>query len=86
VAGPESHTLLPFSARARCDNMRQQGIEVVPRPNLPEGEYDAAHAELPGLNSGTRKDDKTIEWQRILAEKLTERVEGPYLTPQDDPE
>lgn len=55
-------------------------MEVVPRPDLPDGHYDQAHAELPDLNSETRKESQTLEWQRILSEELTLRVEGPFET------
>ncbi len=73
-----------YVAIFRAGSLREQGIEVVPRPNLPNDEYDPAHAELPELNSGTRKESQTLQWQRVLAEELTERVEGPFLTSPDD--
>ncbi len=44
------------------------------------GWYDPAHAELPGLNSESRKANQTLERQRILADKLSLRVEGPFET------
>jgi hypothetical protein len=62
----------------RAGDLRQRGIEVVPRPELPDGHHDPAHAELPDLNSETRKANQTLEWQRLLAEELTLRVEGPF--------
>ena len=70
-----------FVAILRAGDLRKRGIEVVPQPNLPNGEYDPAHAELPDLNASNRKDDITLERQRILAQELCLRVEGPFETP-----
>jgi len=50
---------------------------------LPSGHRDAAHAELPDLNSTLRKADQTLERQRMLANELSLRVEGPFTTPGD---
>lgn len=69
-----------YVAVLRAGDLRQRGIEVVPRPDLPDGQYDPAHAELPDLNAATRKDDVTLERQRMLAEELCLRVEGPFET------
>lgn len=52
-----------FVAVLRAGDLRQRGIEVVPRPELPDGQYDSAHAELPDLNAANRKDDITLERQ-----------------------
>lgn len=73
-----------FVAVLRAGDLRQRGIEVVPRPELPDGQYDPAHAELPDLNAANRKDDVTLERQRILAGELCLRVEGPFATPGDE--
>jgi len=70
-----------FVAVLRAGDLRQRGIEVVPQPNLPDGQYDPAHAEWPYLNAANRKSDLTLERQRILAEELCLRVEGPFETP-----
>ncbi len=70
-----------FVAVISAGDLRQRGIEVVSPPNLPDGQYDPAHAELPDLNAATYKDDITLERQRILAEELCLRVEGPFETP-----
>lgn len=72
-----------FVAVLRARDLRNRGIEVVSRPELPTGQYDAAHAEFPDLNAANRKDDITLERQRILAEELCLRVEGPFETPVD---
>ena len=73
-----------FVAVLRVGDLRQRGIDVVPRPNLPDGRHDPAHAELPGLNSESRKANQTLEWQRILADELSLRVEGPFATFRDE--
>ncbi len=69
-----------FVAVLRAGDLRQRGIEIVPRPDLPDGHRDPAHAETPGLNSESRKSSETLERQRVLAEGLTLRVEGPFPT------
>jgi hypothetical protein len=55
-------------------DLRQRGIQVVPRP-LPD---DAGHAELPDLNAGNRETDETLERERVLAQELCLQVEGPF--------
>lgn len=74
-----------FVAVLRAGDLRQQGIEIVPRPDVGAGQWDPAHAELPDLNSEVRKADHTLEQQRILAEQLVLRVEGPFTTLGDAP-
>lgn len=74
-----------FVAVLRAGDLRHRGIDVVPCPNLPDGQYDLAHAELPGLNSSNRKDGTTLENQRILATDLCLEVEGPFATPEIKP-
>ena len=57
----------------RAGDLREHGIEVIPRPSehaLP------GHAELPGLRADNRKE--TEELQLIIAEKLCIRIDGPY--------
>jgi len=68
-----------FIAVLRAGDLRQSGIEVVPRP-LPG---DPGHAELPALNSGSRKSTETLEMERLLAETLCLQVEGPFTTPAE---
>lgn len=70
-----------YVAVLRAGDLRQRGIEVVPRPELPDRQFDPAHAELPDLNAANRKGTLTLERQRILAEELCLRVEGPFETP-----
>jgi hypothetical protein len=62
-----------YVAVLRAGDLRQRGIEVMPRP-LPD---DPGHAELPALNSDSRKSDRTRELQRVLVE-LSRSVEGPF--------
>lgn len=69
-----------FVAVLRAGDLRQRGISVVPRPETPAG-FDPAHAELPELNGANYKTDATLELQRVLAEELCLRVEGPFTTP-----
>ena len=69
-----------YVAVLRAGDIRSRGIEVQPKPDTANG-FDAAHAELPDLNSANQKESKTLEKQKILAE-LCLRVEGPFLTPQ----
>ena len=56
-----------------CD-LRSAGIEIVPnpQPGLP------GHCEIPSLRSDNRKDDGAIEQMSVLANHLTQNVEGPY--------
>lgn len=72
-----------YVAVLRVGDLRRRGIEVVPRPDLPDGQHDPSHAELPDLTSETRKTNQTLERQRILAEELCLQVEGPFSTSGD---
>ena len=67
-----------YVAVLRAGDLRKNVITVVPHPDGPDG-YDPGHAEIPDLNAGNRKDDKTLERQRLLVE-LCLRVEGPFPT------
>jgi hypothetical protein len=69
-----------FIAVLRAGELRQRGIRVVSKPDLPDGTFDAAHAELPDLNSSTRKSSQTLEFKILLARELTKSVEGPFPT------
>jgi len=62
-----------FVAVLQAGDLKQQGISAVPRPE-PD---DPGHAELPELNSGNRRSDRTQDLQVLLV-KLTRRVEGPF--------
>lgn len=67
-----------YVAVLRAGDLRNQGILVEPRP-LPG---DPGHAELPDLNSSTRKATETLERQRILV-SLCLRIEGPFATAEE---
>ena len=71
-----------YIAVLRAGDLRRHGIEVVPRPETPTG-HDPAHAELPGLNASNYNTDETVEWQRVLAEELCLRVEGPFFSSEE---
>lgn len=68
-----------YVAILRARDVVQADIDVVPRPNVPDG-YDPAHAEFPQLNAANRKLDQTLEMQRLLASMVI-AVEGPFETP-----
>jgi len=68
-----------YVAVLRAGDIRHRVIEVVPRPETPIGN-DPAHAELPDLNASNYKSDETLERQRVLAEDLCLRVEGPFAS------
>lgn len=70
-----------FVAVLNAGDLYCKGISIAPRPETPDG-YDPAHAELPDLKSSNRKDDVTLEQQRILVE-LCLRVEGPFATSEE---
>ena len=67
-----------YIAELRVGDLRDHGIEVVSQPIIADGVEDISHAELPGLNAANYKSDGVIEWTRLLAEKLTLRIEGPF--------
>ena len=62
----------------RAADLRTRGIAVDPKP-LPG---DPGHAELPGLNSDNRKQDSTLERQRILV-SLAVQIEGPFISVEE---
>lgn len=63
-----------YVAVLRAGDIRRHGIRVVPAP----WPNDPGHAELPDLVYENRRQDETKEHMRLLAEKLTIRVEGPF--------
>jgi len=63
-----------YVAVLRAGDLRAHGIEVVPMP-VPG---NPGHAELPDLRYENRKEKTQEGWQRLLAEKLCLRVEGPF--------
>jgi hypothetical protein len=62
-----------FVAVLGASDLRETGIEVVPRP-LPG---DPGHAELPALRSDNRKNTECLELQQALT-LLCISIEGPY--------
>jgi hypothetical protein len=62
-----------YVACLQAGKLRENGIAVVPRPE-PD---DPGHSELPDLNAANRKDDRTLELQRLLVH-LTIDVQGPF--------
>lgn len=71
-----------YIAVLRAGDLREHGIDVIPKPNpssLP------GHAELPSLRADNRKNDDAEETQLLLAQKLCLRVEGPYPVCQETP-
>ena len=55
--------------------LREEGLEVVAAPT-PE---DPGHALIVSLRSNNRKTPEVAQWMQILAERLTIRVEGPFI-------
>lgn len=67
-----------YVAFLKVSDMRKAGIRVDSRP-LPG---DPGHSELPDLNCNNRKENETIEKQRILA-SLVVSVDGPFTSPAE---
>jgi hypothetical protein len=68
-----------FVAVLRVGDLRANGIEVMPRPDTPDG-FDPSHVELPQIRSDNRKTTEALNQQRLLAKTLCVRVEGPFNT------
>ena len=64
-----------YVAVLRAGALREYGIKVVPKPIPP---HDLGHAEIPSLTYTNRKEQRAVEQQLLLAEKLCLRVEGPF--------
>jgi hypothetical protein len=62
-----------FVAVLLAGQLRENGITVEPRPEP----NDPGHSELPDLNAANRREDRSLNQQRLLRE-LTLRVEGPF--------
>ncbi len=60
--------------------LREAGMEVVAAPIIPE---DPGHALIVSLRSSNRNSNEVAEWTQILAERLTTKVEGPFLKSVD---
>lgn len=70
-----------FVAVLQVTELRQAGLEVLPDPK--EGE--PSHCLIPQIRHDTKRDSATLEWQKLLAEKLC-RMEGPFLMTDRDPD
>ena len=66
-----------YVAVLRAADLFQQGVQVVPRPNLPD---DPGHAEFPDLTAQNRKTPEAQE-RMVLLKSLCLRVEGPFPHP-----
>lgn len=68
-----------FVAVLKVGSLRENGIEVVPRPGDPNSpEYDPSHAELPQLTYEQRHSNESLEFMEMLATSLCRDVKGPY--------
>lgn len=71
-----------FVAIFRTRDLRQRGIEVVPRPIHPEDprhpEYDPGHAEFPDLTAQSRGSSEAEETKLALT-TLAIEVKGPFV-------
>lgn len=63
----------------RARDLRQRGIEIVPRPDTPDG-WDAGHAELPSLTASNRDSDAAMETKLALT-TLPIAIRGPFMPP-----
>ena len=71
-----------FVAIFRTRDLRQRGIDVVPRPIHPEDpghpEYDPGHAEFPDLTAQSRGSTEAGETKLALT-SLAIEVKGPFV-------
>ena len=63
-----------YVAILRAGDLRQAGIDVVPRPVT----NSLGHAEIPELTYVNRKSDHAIDCQMRLAQELCLKVKGPF--------
>ncbi|MCX7421623.1 MAG: hypothetical protein NT013_19040 [Planctomycetia bacterium] len=66
-----------FVAVFRAGDLRQHGIDVVPRPNTTDG-YDPGHAELPGLTAENCETASARE-KKLALSTLAIDVKGPFV-------
>lgn len=71
-----------YVAVLNAKEMKDAGIELTPKPDLGDGKFSAAHAELPQLNISRKKDSETQERMEKLR-SLVIRVEGPFEAPAE---
>ena len=64
-----------YVAVLRAGDLKNHGIQVVPRPILPD---DPGHAELPELTAENRDTDSALERKAALT-KLALEVKGPFV-------
>ena len=64
-----------YVAVLRVRDLRAHGIQISPDPI----DGDPGHVLLPDLNSIDRKTDNVTSWKQILANRLTLRVDGPFV-------
>ncbi len=70
-----------YLAVLKANELAERQINAVSRPDLPSGETDISHAELPGLNAGNRRSFEVAGMEEMLAQELTIEVLGPFVTP-----
>lgn len=63
-----------YVAVLRAGDLRANGLEAVPKPHKDR----AGHSELPDLTHENRKDDAAEEARRLLAQKLSLEILGPF--------
>lgn len=63
-----------YVAVIRASDLIAKGIDIAPRPILPD---DPGHAELPALTAHSRDSDEAIALKSLLSELAT--VEGPFV-------
>jgi hypothetical protein len=66
-----------YVASLRASQLREHGIEPVPRPILDSDPPDPGHAELPCLTAGNRRTDQALEYKLRLA-SLCFEIQGPF--------
>ncbi len=63
-----------YVAVLRAGDLREHGITVEPKPL----EGDPGHSEITVLTYENRKQNKSLERQKLLSEVLTLKIEGPF--------
>lgn len=66
-----------YLAVLRMSDLRNNGVSV-----LPDVEHGGpGHAVIPDLNAQNRRSEQAAQLERLLAESLTLKVTGPFITP-----
>ena len=63
-----------YIAALLVSDLHSIGLRIEPRP-VPD---NPGHAEIPELVYETRRSDRSVEWQQVLADKLHLEVMGPF--------